>query len=351
MHFLPVHILGLMSGTSLDGLDLCLVKFEGKGHIEWEILKAETKAYDQVLVDRLRQAHLQSDGEIGKLNFVLGERIASDAEDFCHGLSVDVIATHGHTIKHRPDLGYTLQIGNPVPLYEKLHCPVVFDFRSQDVALGGQGAPLVPIGDKMLFSEYDFCVNIGGFANCSTEIDGRRIAGDICVANVVLNKLAESLGFSYDDRGKIARQGKVDSDLLSTLNELSFYEMPGPKSLGREWVDQEIWPLLDASELNTEDLLATFVEHSAVQIARIISHGRALFTGGGVRNDFLMERIRRHSDSEIIIPSGDLVDFKEALIFALLGLLRVRDEINVLSSVTGAKHDHCSGQILVNIPV
>ena len=351
MHFPQVNILGMMSGTSLDGLDLCLVKFKGKGLIEWEILKAETRPYEQGLVDRLRVAHLQSDEEIERLNNVLGQRFASDAEDFCHGHHVDLIATHGHTIKHRPDLGYTLQIGDPSPIYEKLRCPMVYDFRSQDVVLGGQGAPLVPIGDKMLFGEYDFCVNLGGFANFSTEIEGRQTAGDICAVNVVLNKLAERLGFSYDDGGRIAREGRVDSDLLLTINELNFYELPAPKSLGREWVDQEIWPLLDASKLNTEDLLATFVEHSAVQIARIISNGQALFTGGGVRNDFLMERIRRNSGSEIVIPGGDLVDFKEALIFALLGLLRVRDQINVLSSVTGAKYDHCSGQILGDISV
>ena len=346
MHFSPVNILGLMSGTSLDGLDLCLVQFEGSGGLNWKILKAETRPYDAKLVMKLKNAHLNSDKEIQLLDQDVGERFAKDCEEFLEELHVDLVASHGHTIKHRPDLGYTLQIGDSKAIQTKLKCPVIYDFRTQDIELGGQGAPLVPIGDELLFGEYDFCLNIGGFANFSTRVDSKRIAADICPVNVVLNTLAEKLGRSYDDKGLIARVGNVDYDALEKLNELGFYSASLPKSLGREWVDREIWPILKSAELIEEDALATFTEHAAIQIAKMVSHGRALFTGGGVKNEFLIERIREHSTAQIEIPSPQLVDFKEALVFALLGLLRVHSQINVLASVTGAKQDHISGQIL-----
>lgn len=338
-----------MSGTSLDGLDLCLAEFEGEKTISWRILKAATVDYPPMLISKLKNAHLATDEEIRDLDKELGNFFAIQCVDFCDQDRPDLIASHGHTIKHRPDLGYTLQIGDPVPINEALGAPVVFDFRSQDVELGGQGAPLVPIGDLLLFPEYDFCVNLGGFANYSTDDHGVRVAADICPVNIVLNQLARKLGMAYDHNGKVASEGPLDQTLLDKLNSLDYYKIALPKSLGREWVDEHIDPLLANSGLESSSLLRTFTEHSAIQISQVVSGGKALFTGGGTKNAFLMQRIEEHTNAEITIPDEMLIDFKEALIFALLGLLRAKGVNNTLSSVSGATRDHCAGQIVGDI--
>jgi anhydro-N-acetylmuramic acid kinase len=225
---------------------------------------------------------------------------------------------------------------------------VVCDFRVQDVALGGQGAPLVPIGDKLLFSDYDFCLNLGGFANISTDNDTDRIAYDVCPVNIVLNRYVEQLGLNYDDEGKIASTGTINEELFEKLNDLEFYKANYPKSLGLEWVDKNIFPLIDAFQLEIQDVLKTFVEHIAVQLASEInkkSHASVLVTGGGVYSTYLVNRLEAYSKNEIIIPSKAIIEFKEALIFGFLGVLKLRNEVNCLKSVTGASQNHCSGKI------
>ncbi|HKK11936.1 MAG TPA: anhydro-N-acetylmuramic acid kinase, partial [Flavobacteriaceae bacterium] len=225
---------------------------------------------------------------------------------------------------------------------------VVCDFRVQDVELGGQGAPLVPIGDKLLFSNYDFCINLGGFANLSTDRDGERIAYDICPVNIVLNHYVRLMGGDFDDKGKIAKSGAIDKQLLDELNVLEFYDQSYPKSLGLEWVNEAIFPIIDRFNLKTEDILKTFTEHIAVQISKEINvDGKTpvLITGGGAYNDYLVSRIQSKTKNTIAIPSKVIVEFKEALIFGLLGILRIRGEVNCLASVTGAKYDHSSGEI------
>ena len=223
---------------------------------------------------------------------------------------------------------------------------VVCDFRVQDVELGGQGAPLVPIGDRLLFSEYDYCLNLGGFANCSYEKNGQRIAFDICPVNIVLNKYAEKLGKDFDENGKFAESGIVDENLLHQLDSLKFYSGKPPKSLGLEWVKENIFPLLEASKISSEDVLRTFTEHIAVQLAKQFSdRASVLITGGGAYNSFLIERFKNLSAIEVVVPSKEIVEYKEALIFGLLGVLKLRDEVNCLASVTGASKDHSSGKI------
>jgi anhydro-N-acetylmuramic acid kinase len=242
----------------------------------------------------------------------------------------------------------TYQIGNMPHLAVLLGQTVVCDFRVQDVALGGQGAPLVPIGDKLLFSDYDFCLNLGGFANISTDNDTDRIAYDVCPVNIVLNRYVEQLGLNYDDEGKIASTGTINEELLEKLNDLEFYKANYPKSLGLEWVDKNIFPLIDAFQLEIQDVLKTFVEHIAVQLASEInkkSHASVLVTGGGVYNTYLMNRLEAYSKNEIMIPSKAIIEFKEALIFGFLGVLKLRNEVNCLKSVTGASQNHCSGKI------
>ena len=241
-----------------------------------------------------------------------------------------------------------------VELIEIAQTKVICDFRTKDVAMGGQGAPLVPIGDQLLFSEYDFCLNIGGFANVSYFDGSNRLAFDICPANIVLNHFTRLHGFEYDDKGIMASKGKLNNDLLSQLNSLTFYSDKGPKSLGYEFVQESILPLIASNNLSFNDILRTVIEHIAFQISRVFDKinvrsenemSKVLITGGGAFNDFMIERISQFSHAEIVIPSKETIEFKEALIFALLGVLRVQDEINCLSSVTGATKNHSSGVV------
>ena len=261
---------------------------------------------------------------------------------------MDAVCSHGHTILHQPQNGFTLQIGNLPEIANHCNQTVVCDFRVQDILLGGQGAPLVPIGDRILFSEYDFCLNLGGFSNVSFEQNDTRIAFDISPVNTVLNFYANKLGFDYDNKGQIASSGKLNSDLLNELNALEYYKKQFPKSLGFEFVKETVLPLIEQYNIPIEDKLNTLIEHITFQIAVALPNkkGKLLATGGGSYNDFLIERLKFWLPQlEIIIPDKKTIEFKEALIFALLGVLKLRNEINVLASVTGAKQNHTSGVV------
>ncbi len=219
---------------------------------------------------------------------------------------------------------------------------------TQDVILGGQGAPLVPIGDELLFSNYDACLNLGGFSNISMNRNGKRIAFDICPINIVLNHYAKQLGFDFDKNGERAEQGHINIALVEELNLLNFYHQPFPKSLGFEWVMNEFLTIVDKYDISIEDKLRSCVEHFVIQIKNtfaLYDINNVLITGGGVRNTFFINRLGELSTVEIIIPTDNLIDFKEALIFAFLGYRRVYNEINCLASVTGASKDHSSGII------
>jgi anhydro-N-acetylmuramic acid kinase len=249
---------------------------------------------------------------------------------------------------HQPQNGFTLQIGNLPEIAKIVNKTVVCDFRVQDVQLGGQGAPLVPTGDRILFADYEYCLNLGGFSNISFEQEEKRIAFDISPVNTVLNFYANQLGFDYDDRGKISKSGKINSDLLNALNALEYYKKPFPKSLGFEFVKTVVLPLMENYAIGIEDKMHTFTEHVALQTGLALpnSQGKMLITGGGAYNDFLITRIHHYLPNlQLIIPDRKTLEYKEALIFALLGVLKLRNEINVLSSVTGAKMDHSSGII------
>jgi anhydro-N-acetylmuramic acid kinase len=342
-------VIGLMSGTSLDGLDVVCVKFNKKSYKDFEILYSETIPYSIVWKQRLQDAITLSEEELEKLDTDYAVLLAEFSINFIkkHNVkSVDFISSHGHTVFHKPELGITLQVGNGQVLATKTKQKVVCDFRIQDVQLGGQGAPLVPIGDALLFAEYDSCLNLGGFANVSFKKNEQRIAFDICPVNIVLNHYVNTLGLEYDDEGKIASEGVLNDDLLQQLNALSFYKKEAPKSLGLEWVRSEIIPLIDSFALDAPTILRTFVEHVAMQIANSINGKKeVLITGGGVFNCFLLDRIRQHSNTKIMQPTSEIVNFKEALVFAFLGLLRIDNQVNCLRSVTGAKKDHSSGVI------
>lgn len=341
-----------MSGTSLDGIDLAHIHFTVENDKwQFEIGQCETIPYPIEWLNKLKIAVSFSNEELTELNQNYTAFLGSTIRLFLNKNSItnlDAVCSHGHTILHQPQNGYTLQIGNLPEIAQFVGTRVVCDFRVQDVQLGGQGAPLVPIGDRKLFSDYTYCLNLGGFSNVSFENNGKRIAFDISPVNTVLNYYANQLGFDYDDQGAIARSGKIDTQLLSVLNALDYYQKPFPKSLGFEYVKDVILPLLHQCSISIEDKMRTFIEHIAQQISIALptQEGQLLVTGGGAYNDFLIERMQHFLPKiKIIIPHSTLLEYKEALIFALLGVLKLRNEVNALASVTGAKNDHSSGII------
>jgi anhydro-N-acetylmuramic acid kinase len=342
-----VFAIGIMSGTSLDGIDFVYVRFDRNHYANFEILEATTISYSAEWRIKLQNAISFSANALQQLDLDYGKFLGEKTIDFIREFNIgtiDFIASHGHTVLHQPAKGITLQVGNGQVLANMTKQQVICDFRTQDVQLGGQGAPLVPIGDELLFSEYDYCLNLGGFANLSFRKGGKRIAYDICPVNIVLNKYAQHLGFEYDDKGQIAANGTLLPVIEADLRSLEYYVKKPPKSLGLEWVQKEIFPRLEQSMAKPEDLLRTFTDHIAWAIAKEFPIGaKILATGGGVYNEYLMAAIKNKKKIDITIPSQVLIDFKEALIFAFLGFLRVDNQVNCLKSVTGAREDHSSG--------
>ena len=345
------NVIGLMSGTSLDGLDICWVRFSKELVWKYEIMASETLNYDEGIKSNLKNAINLSSNDLNTLDkdytFFLGGVINTFIKN--KGINnIDAICNHGHTIFHKPENGITYQLGNLPELSNYLENIVVCDFRIQDVEMGGQGAPLVPIGDELLFSQYDYCINLGGFSNISFKDKSHRVAFDICPSNIVLNYYSSHIGLDFDNEGKLASQGELCKTLLNKLNSISFYKREYPKSLGYEWVTDEIIPLISKSKLDIKSILRTFVEHIAVQITLALKnrdYKNGLWTGGGIYNSFLINRISANLNYQIRLPADDLINYKEALIFAFLGVLRLRNDINCLSSVTGAINDHSSGKI------
>lgn len=359
------NVIGVMSGTSLDGIDCALIKISMSPQISGEaypafdaqIINAETIAYTDFWESKLRTAHTLSRDELTAINKSYTQYLAQVINAFIaqhHIKDIDAICSHGHTILHQPQDGFTLQIGNLPELAQLLGHKVVCDFRVQDVALGGQGAPLVPIGDKLLFGTYDYCLNLGGFANVSTDENGIRLAYDICPVNVVLNTYAHKLGKPFDDEGAFAKAGTVHAPLLKELNSLPYYGSPAPKSLGIEWVHEQVFPIIESYKVSDIDVLATFTEHIAVQIVTQFKENTSvLVTGGGAYNSYLLGRVQAQYKANrvkgtvlnLVVPDAQLIEFKEALVFGLLGVLRLEGLPNCLASVTGASQDHSSGML------
>ncbi|PWJ44389.1 anhydro-N-acetylmuramic acid kinase [Sediminitomix flava] len=348
-------VIGMMSGTSLDGLDLCYVHFDVTDNWKFEIKKSKSVDYDHSLQEKLASVESGSALAYARFDVELGKFFAEEVKKFIdeYQLEVDFICSHGHTIFHQPDeFSLTTQIGSPAHINAITKIPVVADFRTTDVALGGQGAPLVPIGDRLLFSEFRYCLNLGGISNISFEgTNGERLAFDVGIANMPLNHYMRTIGKSYDEDGKLAASGKVDLDILNKLNELDFYKKEGAKSLGKEWVLEYVIPLLDQIP-TLEDKLATAVEHASMQIGvclekyKLDQNEKCLITGGGAFNSYFIDRIKYYASGvEFATTSSELIEMKEALIFGLLGVLKVRGEVNCLSSVTGALVDNVGGQI------
>lgn len=341
-------VAGLMSGTSLDGLDIAVCRFKkAKNGYKFKVLAAQTIAYSSNLKLRLKNVYSAKALDLVHLNTGFGNFIGENTSNFLktHKLNVDAVSSHGHTIFHQPGLGFSTQIGCGAAIAAKTKLTTVCDLRSLDVALGGQGAPLVPIGDKLLFGDYDSCLNLGGIANISFDKKGKRLAFDICICNMVLNFLAEKNKKSFDAEGKMAAKGRVNNALLKTLNANNFYKIKGSRSMGYENFEREILPLLKG---NTNDLLATCTEHIAQQIAAVFNDNKlktVLVTGGGAFNAHLIALIKQKTKCKVVIPNRTIINFKEAIIFAFLGYLRLHERINTLKTVTGAKTDSIGGAV------
>jgi anhydro-N-acetylmuramic acid kinase len=341
--------IGLMSGTSLDGLDIALCKFSfTDGKWSYEIAQAETVSYDNTWKSQLFHAHELSALGLATLHVEMGKLHGQWVKDFIETNDVhpEFIASHGHTVFHQPQQSLTVQIGSAPHIAAACGIPVISDFRTTDVALGGQGAPLVPIGDLHLFSKYEACLNLGGVANISLKKEASIKAFDICICNMALNYLASQRGLNYDAQGKLAAQGQIINSAFEQLNTLPYFQSEEPKSLGKEFFEAEMLPLLHLEKFSIEDLMSTCLEHIAYQISKTLNGVSNVFvTGGGAYNTELIQRIQQQFTGEVVVPDDVTIQYKEALIFAFLGVLRMRGENNALSSVTGASKNSCGGAI------
>lgn len=351
--------IGLMSGSSLDGLDIAFAEFEESGG-KWtyEIKETACFGYNEEWINRLKNAVSLSALDYLLLHTEYGHYIGQKVNEFItdRGLQyqVSLIASHGHTTFHIPSKKMTAQLGDGAAIAAETGLPVVTDLRALDVALGGQGAPIVPIGEKMLWKDYDYFLNIGGISNISVNSDP-YVAFDICPANRVLNMLANEMGESYDNGGQIASSGNINSSLLEKINHLDYYRHPYPKSLANDFGTEVVYPMIRDAGCGIPDALRTYCEHIALQVrnaipdSRLMTHdSRLLATGGGAFNTFLIKRISEGLKGlgiEVVVPDPDLVNYKEALIMAFIGVLRWRQEYNVLSSVTGAARDSIGGAL------
>lgn len=344
-------VLGVMSGSSLDGLDVALCAFDlNDGTWRASILRARTIPYATGMRARLASAMGSGALELARLHRDLGDLIGGCCNGLADGEAIDLIGSHGHTVFHKPDEGLTMQIGCGARIAAASGITTVCDFRTKDVALGGQGAPLVPLGERLLFPDNDAFLNLGGISNASFHLRDGTWGYDIGPCNMLSNVLASEAGSAFDEGGRIAASGTVHAELLAHLESLPFYRVPPPRSLGREWFEEHMRRSVEDTTIPLPDRMRTAVEHIALRIgAELDARGiaRVLVTGGGAHNDFLISRIRELTKADVVVPERSIVDFKEALIFALLGLLRVRGEVNALASVTGARRDSVGGAVFL----
>ncbi len=364
---ITVHALGLMSGSSLDGLDMALCRFRldpasSLPVLEWQLLATRTAAFDPAWRERLRALPKADGRTLMRAHADFGHYLGRLVQPFLQECQTrpDLIASHGHTIFHYPDQGFTLQIGDGAALAAATGCTVIDNFRALDIALGGQGAPLAPLADRFLFPGYDFYLNLGGIANISCNAGDRFVAFDIGGANQVLNALVEPMGLPYDEDGRIAASGHLDTGLLARADALPYFRQPYPKSLGNDWVQERLLPIYLEASATTADKLHTagiqLARQTAAAITRILErespgkqHYRLLATGGGAFNSFLLNAIREEGSKvcslEIIAPGPEIIGFKEAALMALMGALRYHGLPNCLASATGASQDASGGAI------
>jgi anhydro-N-acetylmuramic acid kinase len=352
--------IGVMSGSSLDGLDIVFAEFQEEGS-KWgyTIKAAECYPYSKQWMEMLKNSIHLSAREYQLLHTDYGHYIGQEINRFIesHKLQyqVGLVSSHGHTSFHMPERKMTAQLGDGASIASEVKLPVVTELRSMDLAFGGHGAPIVPIGEKHLLGDYHYFLNLGGIANISYNDPSHYLAFDVCSANRLLNMIVSSTGKEFDEGGKIAANGKLNEELLGQLNSLDYYKLPYPKSLANDFGTDTVYPIVESFHLKVEDALRTYTEHIALQIAgaidllgKNISNAKLLATGGGAFNDFLIQRIStllKEKNIGVVVPDSQLINFKEALVMAFIGILRWRQEYNVLSSVTGAGRDTINGAL------
>lgn len=339
-----------MSGTSMDGMDVAYCRIWLNSHNEWQydMPVACTYAYSDEWKCRLSGLTAATAEQYAYTHVDYGHLIGRTIRKFLQDnhIEADFVASHGHTIFHQPERMFTAQVGDGAAIAAECGLPVVCDFRTMDVACGGQGAPLVPIGDDNLFKAYDYCLNIGGIMNISYRQNGKRYAYDICPANMGLNFFAGQQGMVYDKDGMMAQSGKCIEPLLRELNSLAYYSMSYPKSLGREWFEQQFLPVINSYSANVADIMNTLCHHMAYQLAQEVKEGSVLLTGGGAKNKYVVSLFRQYMPQvHFEVPPVHIIDYKEALIFAFLGVLRWIQQPNCLKEVTGAAHNVVGGAI------
>lgn len=355
------YIIGIMSGSSLDGIDLayCCIN-EINGDFSFKILAADCIPYSNEWIKRLQNLPFASGKELWQSHTDLGRYFGEAVSGFIHEYkirNIDFIASHGHTIFHSPSQKFTTQIGEGAAIASACNLPVVCDFRTSDVASGGTGAPIVPIADKLLFWQHDFCLNLGGIANISAKKSNEILAYDIVPCNQLLNAFAQELNMSFDDEGAIARSGKVENVVIESLLQIEYHKLLHPKSLDNSFSSKEVMPFFE--KMTTENKLRTAVEYIAICIANDIftlskvlninlENATLLTTGGGAFNTFLIEKITDKTAVKIIVPEKEIVQYKEALAMALMGFLRWEGKYNVLNSVTGANKNTVNGAIYLS---
>lgn len=358
------RVIGIMSGSSLDGLDMAFAEFEeSRGKWSFEIKAAKCKPYNNEWLQKLQNATSLSAYDYLLLHTAYGKYVGEQVNEFIEEFNlhhkVQLIASHGHTTFHAPASGMTAQLGDGAAIAAATEINVVSDLRAMDVAFGGQGAPIVPIGEKLLFNDYSFYLNLGGIANLSYKSNNDYIAFDVCAANRVLNMLAKAEGKEYDKGGCMAASGKVYTPLLSRLNTLSYYSLPYPKSLANDFGTDIVFPLVQAFDLSNADKLRTYTEHVVMQIVYSIQklstnndirNVKLLATGGGTFNTFLVKRFAEALQAfaiQVVVPEATIINYKEALIMGLIGVLRWREEYNVMQSVTGARRNSIGGAVWI----
>ena len=345
------HAIGLMSGTSFDGLDIVYCSFNYNNGWGFNIINSECIKYSKQWVSKIIKANNLNAREFLILHKDYGTFLGEQVNIFIKKNKItqlNCISSHGHTIFHEPKKGLTFQLGSGAAIAAITNKTVVSDFRTLDISLGGQGAPLVPFGDELLFNKYNYCLNLGGIANISFLEKGNRIGGDITFANMASNFLVAKLGYNYDNNGNIASSGKVNHELLTQLNSNAFFQKEMPKSLAREDFENWFLPIFNANKkTNIPDQLATLGLHVAESISNTIKKNKSdvLITGGGTYNKYWINLLKKNYAIECIIPQNNIIDYKEALIFAFLGVMRLEKNINILKTVTGASRDNIGGVI------
>jgi len=344
----PVDIIGVMSGTSLDGVDLALVRFQDDSY-NFELVKTTTVTFPNDLLMLLSNCRILSNNMLIELHHEWSKFVGDEIKKnfISKGLNPDYIASHGHTVFHEPKKGFTLQIGSISVLSKITNCNVIGDFRSLDVSKGGEGAPLVPIGDLLLFTDHNICLNLGGIANISVKTASGISAYDVCPCNLILNYLAQKKGLVYDKGGMFASKGAFNKELFEELNTIEYYSLSSNPSLGIEVIEEQFFPVIDKYDISIEDKLQTYCKHIAFQIEQITPGKQTvLVSGGGAYNDFLIACFKE-AGLAIEIPSNSIIEFKEALIFAFLGLRKIEGKVNVLKEVTGAASDSIAGHLFL----